>query len=193
MSLGKSQDGYIEELERRNRQINNIVFDYRGFLKAIRRLASDSLVTHPYELRQNLLKLASRARREERDLRYAEKESDKKPEKTSPRVTSVRSPRQKPVRPSGMGIEANNGTRAGAGNARSDGKTSRCPVCKRPKKPQFPYCLNCHKKMGGGPAPKKWGECLYGRCHEPVVTDWFGLPRQYCQFHQNQKDRGLIR
>ena len=68
-----------------------------------------------------------------------------------------------------------------------------CPLCQRPKKPQFPYCLNCHKKLRGRSAPKAHGECGYGRCHEPVARGFLGLPEEYCGQHQRQKDRGIIR
>ena len=67
-----------------------------------------------------------------------------------------------------------------------------CPVCKRPKKRQFPYCLNCHKKLCGRPAPKQFGECKYGRCHLPVARGFLGLPEEFCPQHQSQKNRGMI-
>ena len=79
----------------------------------------------------------------------------------------------------------------------SNGRRGRafCPGCKRQSRdPKYPYCLNCTKKLKGRPAPKNFGECAYGRCHKPVAKNVFGMGVfRYCELHQNQYERGIIK
>ena len=73
------------------------------------------------------------------------------------------------------------------------GRLVPCPVCKRNNRnPSQPYCANCSKKLNGRPAQKVYGECRYGRCHEPVTRGFLGLSKDYCKLHLEQRQRGLI-
>ena len=68
MNFSDHRQEHINDLKRRNGQANNIIGKYRGFLQAIQGLASESLVTEPYELRRDILRLAREAETRERDL-----------------------------------------------------------------------------------------------------------------------------
>ena len=72
-------------------------------------------------------------------------------------------------------------------------RRNRCPICKRSKPVSQAYCTSCTKKSQGMPVKKFTGECKFGRCHEPVHSNFFGLLNDpYCPRHMEQYRRGLI-
>ena len=95
------------------------------------------------------------------------------------------------ARQSGGGTNARN-NRSGNRNANTP-RQATCPICGRGRNPKYAYCKSCHDKSGGRPIEKKFGECKYGRCHQPVVTAFFGIVTEdYCELHLEQHNRGLI-